>query len=209
MKLDVTTQPEPHVAEHGSDADDCQLCETAKIATLKTRLATAREFAAQAELAYGEKYKDLIAAQEAVRAVWEEEYALVIAEHERTKNYLESVEKELRQSVIDYCRDHDTKKFDEHLSVRVAIKLDYEIETATAWAKTNAPYMLVADAKQFEGLVKTHTKAKAKEEVEDTLSRAERSLEASGLTFIKLDPAYSAVIASELPSLSSEGQAAE
>lgn len=182
MTLAAITQPEPHVEEITPDAAS----KHADIVILKNRLATAREFAEQAELAYGEQYKVLISAQESLRQAWESENALVIAEHARTKTYLEGVEKDLRQSVIDYCREHDAKKFDEHLSVRCLVKLEYDADQATAWAKSNAPFILVADKKAFEGIAKKQD-----------------------LDFVTKVPTYSAVIASELPDLSSEGQAAE
>lgn len=177
MTLDAST-----VAVHEVQTED-EAASRADITVLKVRLVIARKFAAEAEAAYGEKYKNLIGRLEGVRAEWERENALVVAEHERTKEYLEKTDKEIRQAVVDYCKEHDVKKFDEHLSVRVLTKLEYDEEAATAWAKTNAPFILVADKKQFEGIAKKQD-----------------------LDFVTKTPAYTAVIASELPDLSNEGQ---
>lgn len=174
------TRPEPHT--HGADADDCQLCKLTNISTLKSRLITAREFAAQAESAYSEKYKALVEVLEATRNAWEAQNALIVAERDRTAAYLEATEKDLRQAVIDWCREHDTKKFDEHLSMRVIVKLEYEPDQATTWAKTNAPFILVADRKQFDALAKKQD-----------------------FDFVNKVPSYSAVIASDLTTSNQQG----
>jgi hypothetical protein len=213
----VITQPEPHIVEtnpdlvHGPNAETCELCKTedsvftgeevqaaleveeaerlAEISTLKSRLITARQFALEAENKFAEKNSELIAILDAARSRWETDNALVIAEYERTREYLEKTEKELRQAVIDWCRGHDTKKFDEHLSMRVAIKLEYDLDEATAWCRAEAPFALVADKKQFEKIAKDQPNTGA-------------------LAFVAKTPAYTAVIASNLGS-TNEGQVAE
>lgn len=204
MTFDTATAPVPDAENAITDSE-----QIAKISTLKSRLITARKFAGEAENAYGEKYSELIEVLDATRNAWEAQNSLLIAEHERTKTYLEDTEKEIRQEVINYCRANDTKKFDEHLSMRVAIKLEYEPDVATEWAKTNAPIMLVVDGKQFESLVKTTTKVKGKETLAEQIDRSRKELEVKGLGFVGLDPAYSAVIATDLSELvSSEGRVA-
>lgn len=166
--------------ENETDAPDVLTPEAAEkradISALKTKLVLARKYAAQAEFAYGEKYKELIEVLEATRKSWEVLNASVVAEHERTKDYLERVEKDLRQQLVDWSKETGEKRFDDHLSTRCIVKLDYELDDATGWAKTNAPFILVADKKQFEQIAK-------KQELE----------------FVTKMPTYSAVIASELP----------
>lgn len=122
----------------------------ANIEKLKNKLARARQFAAQAENAYGEKYAGLMDAIEKARGDWERDNSLIVAEYERTKKAAEAADKDLRAELVAFYNATGEKRFDEHLSVRVNIKLAYEIEKATEWAKTNAPYMLIADKSQFE-----------------------------------------------------------
>lgn len=124
----------------------------------------------------------LVEVLEATRNAWEAQNALIVAERDRTAAYLEATEKDLRQAVIDWCREHDTKKFDEHLSMRVIVKLEYEPDQATTWAKTNAPFILVADRKQFDALAKKQD-----------------------FDFVNKVPSYSAVIASDLTTSNQQG----
>lgn len=138
------------------DADLATLAGAAKaerrahIEKLKNKLARARVFAGQAEAAYGEKYLGLIEILDAARTAWEKDHSLVIAENDRAKAAAEKADKELRAELVAYYNATKEKKIDEHLSVRVTVKLAYELEKATDWAKTNAPYMLIADKSQFE-----------------------------------------------------------
>jgi hypothetical protein len=152
--------------------------QVAKIANLKGRLIAARKFAAQAETAYGEKYKELIEVLEATRNAWEAQNRLVVDEHERCKTFLENTEKEIRQELCDWSKETGDKRFDDHLSVRCTVKLEYDLDDATQWARNNAPYALVADKKKFELIAKDKN---------------------SNLDFVTKTPTYAAVIATEIP----------
>lgn len=150
----LTTNAGPFPTE--KEANDWVAAQALKasIPVLKNKLARARQFAAQAESSYGDKYTGLMAALEKARADWEKENSLIVAEYERTKKAAEAADKELRAELVEFYKLTREKKFDEHLSVRVLIKLTYELEKATEWAKNNAPYMLIADKSQFEKYAK-------------------------------------------------------
>jgi len=150
--LDAITQPEPHAAPN---RESHPLDARPDISELKGQLAAARVLAADAEHVYGEKYKELIEALEATRKSWEMMNEEIIAQREQCNSDLHAADAELRQAVITYCQENDTKKFDDQLGVRVMVKLDYKPADATAWAKANAPFMLVADKKEFEKVAKS------------------------------------------------------
>jgi len=164
----------------GTGGEDPAAIEAKKtnILALKTKLARARHFAAGAEAAYGERYKTLILELEDVRGQWERANTLVIAEHERTKKALEVADAALRGELIDFRIATGEKTFDEHLSVRDTVKLEYEIAAATDWAKKEAPFMLIVAKTQFEKYAKDKK---------------------VNLDFVKKETDHTAVIASVLP----------
>lgn len=147
---EIREDPADLAAMAAEAENDAVLDLTGNILKLKNKLARARGFAGQAESSYGSKYTGLMDALEAARNTWESENSLIVAEYNRTKAAVEAADKELRAELVKFYEATKEKRFDEHLSVRVNVKLTYELEKATDWAKTNAPYMLIADKSQFE-----------------------------------------------------------
>lgn len=62
------------------------------------------------------------------------------------------IEDKLRQMAIDHYNETGEKSLDENLSVRVTKFFDYDMKEALAWAKENAPILIVQsiDKKKFE-----------------------------------------------------------
>lgn len=93
--------------------------------------------------------------QVAVKEQWEKDFAATLEDCENTDQIFREADEKLRSSLIDWHLATGDKTFDKHLQVRVTEKLEYELESATDWAKENAPYVLVADKKKFEAVAKT------------------------------------------------------
>ena len=125
-----------------------------QIEELKTRLEKKRLAAEKVEARMAEAQKNLEEALDRITKDWEKLYADDIRDAEIAGTNLELADSELRRALIEWSRQTGEKTFDEHLSVRVTEKLEYTPEAATEWAKANAPFILVADKKQFEQIAK-------------------------------------------------------
>lgn len=112
---------------------------------------------------------------EALEAEWKKKNADMIAEFERALAAADEANETLRVAVVEWCRRNEVKTYDELCGMRVSSKLEYSINDATEWAKKNAPFLLIADKKQFEKL--------------ET---------AKSLSFVRSFPNYTAVISSKL-----------
>jgi len=77
-------------------------------------------------------------------------HSVFLDNYNRIKKGLETEEQKLRDALIEWSKETKEKTFDGHMQVRVLTKLVYKPEDATAWAKENASFILVADKKQFE-----------------------------------------------------------
>lgn len=125
-----------------------------QIAELKARLEEKRLEAAVSGERMARAQKNLEEALDRITKNWEKLYADDIRDAEIAGTNLELADSELRRALIEWSRQTGEKTFDEHLSVRVTEKLEYTPEAATEWAKANAPFILVADKKQFEQIAK-------------------------------------------------------
>lgn len=119
------------------------------------------EFYAEFERDLSVKMETLKAEMEAANAEMLETYWETDAGVIETENELrEALKTQYEAAVTEYKAaiergeeaEEPSKQFDSDLSVRVTPSLKYELSDATEWAKENAPIILVADKKQFEGL---------------------------------------------------------
>lgn len=100
---------------------------------------------------------------EAVQAELDREIERVKTEHAQkhaeflqiikdADEWLVTAETDLRDQLKEWHEASGEKTYDANLSVRVNTTLEYDKTKATAWAKDNAPFILVVDEKQFKDL---------------------------------------------------------
>ena len=133
---------------------ESQVVTREQIEELKARLEEKRFAAERAEVKMAKAQRNLEEALTRITKDWEKLYADDIRDAEIAGTNLELADSELRRALIEWSRQTGEKTFDEHLSIRVTEKLEYSPEAATEWAKANAPFILVADKKQFEQIAK-------------------------------------------------------
>lgn len=89
---------------------------------------------------------------EQVKTEHAQKHAEFLKTFQDAEEYLAITETALRDQLKEWHEASGEKTYDGNLSVRVTTKLEYDEKDATAWAKDNAPFILVADKKQFEKL---------------------------------------------------------
>ena len=95
---------------------------------------------------------DLDARIAAVKEAWQRENAELLENYDAAATSLTAAETILRDACVAEYERTGEKTFDSDLSVRVNTRLEYDRAKATEWAKDNAPFILVADDKQFKNL---------------------------------------------------------
>lgn len=151
MEHTTAAAPEHEFIPFASNSDQVT---REQIAELKARLEEKRLEAAVSGERMAKAQQNLEAALASVTESWKGLYKDDIRDAEIAGTNLELADSELRRALIEWSRQTGEKTFDEHLSIRVTEKLEYTPEAATEWAKQNAPFILVADRKQFEQIAK-------------------------------------------------------
>lgn len=155
------------------------------VVDLKTEYILAKE---QAEIAAKALEADELELVEAIRRLqlkFARDHYNQLAKREKAVATANEAEEKLRAAVVEICKASGEKTFDEHLSVRETVKLNYAADTAVLWAKKNAPIMVVesVEKKQFEAFAKAQMT-----ETDDQF------IKGADLGFVRIEKTVSAVI---------------